>query len=63
MVIHPYTKIWYAYVKEQRWSCQVKIHDEDVFYFYIEVKGRQAHTEVMNVREQSYHCDTLINKP
>ena len=44
MVIHPYAKIWYAYVKEQRHFFQTQIHGK--------VKG-QGHTEFMNV------CDTL----
>ena len=30
MVIHPYAKIWYAYVKEQRRSCQTQMHGENI---------------------------------
>ena len=32
MVILPYAKIWYAYIKEQRRSCQTKILGEIVIF-------------------------------
>ena len=51
-----YAKIWYAKVKKQRQPCKTKIHDEKIIL--IEFKG-QGHTEVMNVRDTSYHGDTL----
>ena len=56
MVIHPYAKIWYAYVKEQRHFARLKFMVK--INFDIEVKG-QGHTEFMNVRDSSYHDDTL----
>ena len=55
MVIHPYAKIWYAYVKKQWQSCQTLIH------FNIDVKG-QGHTEVMNECNTLYHGDTLMSQ-
>ena len=52
----PYAKIWYAYVTEQRQSCQSHIHGEN-----IEIKG-QGHTEVIQ-RSWMYttHCTMVIH--
>ena len=53
VVIQPYAKIWYDYVRERRRSFQTQIHGENI-NFDIEVKG-QGHTEVINVRYTLYH--------
>ena len=55
MVIHPYTKIWCAYVKEQRHLA--RFHSLRKYNFDIEVKG-QGHAEFMTVCDTSYHGDT-----
>ena len=51
----PICHIWYAYVKEQRHLARLKSmiqkNNSD-----IEVKG-QGHTELLNVRDTSYHGD------
>ena len=56
MVIHPYAKIWNAYVKEQRHLARLKSMWK--YNLDIEAKG-QVHTEFMNVRDTLYHGDTL----
>ena len=56
MVLHPYAKIWYAYVKEQ--DILPDSNSWGKYNFDIEVKG-QGHTEFMNVCHTSYHGDTL----
>ena len=55
MVIHPYAKIWYAYVKEQRHFARLKFMVK--INFDIEVKG-QGHTKVKNVHNKLSHGDT-----
>ena len=60
MLSHGYTPICQnleCLVKEQRRFCQTQIHIGK-YNFDIGVKG-QSHTEVMNVRDTSYHGDTL----
>ena len=59
MVIHPYAKIWYAYVKEQKHITRLKSMGK--YNFDIEVKG-QGHTEFMNVPDTSYHGDTVTRQ-
>ena len=56
MVICLYTKILYAYVKEQKHLARLKPVVKN--NFDIGVKG-QGHTEFMNVLDTSYHGDTL----
>ena len=58
MVIHPYIKIWYVYVKEQRHFARLKFKVK-IYNFDIEVKV-QGHTDFMNVCDTSYHGDTLM---
>ena len=56
MVIHPYAKIWCAYVKEQRQSCQSQIHGENIISILMsKVKIIQ--------RSWMYgtHCEMVIN--
>ena len=55
MVKHPYAKILYAFVKEQRYLAKLK---SMVKIYDIEVKG-QGHTKFMNVHDTSYHGDTI----
>ena len=43
--------------KRKRRSFQAQIHGDDI-YFDIEIKG-QGHTKVINVRDTSYHGNTL----
>ena len=49
----PYANIWYAYVTEQRRSCQFQIHGEN-----IEIKG-QGHTEVMDAHDMVIHSHSM----
>ena len=49
----PIYHIWYAYFKEQRHLATLKSMIQK-FNVDIEVKG-QGHTELMNVRDTSYH--------